>query len=35
MEAMKLLGKIILWGITFSGVVALAYYMWKDKDLDM
>ena len=35
MEAMKLLGTIILWAITFGGVVALAYYMWKDRDLDM
>ena len=35
METIKVLGTIILWGIPFGGVVVLAYYMWKDRDLDM
>lgn len=35
MEAMKLLGTIILWSATFGGIVALAYYMWKDRNFDM
>lgn len=35
METIKIVGTVILWAITFGGIVALAYYMWKDRNFDM